>query len=149
MSEVMKGFPPSPENQVTLANWREPPLNRWAFRHVSQIVPCAMVWCGEAGGRTVVPADWIRDIVEGGDPETWTGGSFDRDMPDTWYRSKWYKHGADVHALGGFGIYGQAIYVHPVSRTVIAKCSSQPRALDWGLEAMQRAAFLAIASELG
>ena len=46
-SEVMTGFPPATEHQVTLANWRNPPFNRWAFRNVSQIVPCAMVWCGE------------------------------------------------------------------------------------------------------
>jgi len=37
----MKGFPPSPEGQVTLANWRKPPFNRWAFQHVREIVPSA------------------------------------------------------------------------------------------------------------
>jgi hypothetical protein len=104
---------------------------------------------GEAGGRQVVPADWIRDIYDGGDRETWKGGSFARDMPDVWYRSKWYKHGAGSDAISGFGIYGQALFVHPSSRTVIAKHSSQPRPLDFALDAMQTAAFLAIAAELG
>lgn len=27
---LMTGFPPAPESQVTLANWQDPPFNRWA-----------------------------------------------------------------------------------------------------------------------
>jgi CubicO group peptidase (beta-lactamase class C family) len=41
--DLMKGFPPPPERQVTLANWRKAPFNRWAFNHVSELVPCAFV----------------------------------------------------------------------------------------------------------
>jgi CubicO group peptidase (beta-lactamase class C family) len=37
----MTGFPPPPEGQVTLANWRTAPFNRWAFQHVREIVPSA------------------------------------------------------------------------------------------------------------
>ena len=37
----MQGFPPSPETQVTLANWRTPPFNKWGFQHVREIVPSA------------------------------------------------------------------------------------------------------------
>jgi hypothetical protein len=40
---LMKGFPPEKDAQVTLANWRTPPFNRWAFRHVREIVPSADV----------------------------------------------------------------------------------------------------------
>lgn len=40
-NELMQGFPPSPETQVTLANWRKPPFNRWSFQHVREIVPSA------------------------------------------------------------------------------------------------------------
>lgn len=39
----MEGFPPAPEAQVTLANWRTAPFNRWAFHHVREIVPTADV----------------------------------------------------------------------------------------------------------
>ncbi|BBK29521.1 hypothetical protein EDC65_2435 [Stella humosa] len=38
---LMQGFPPPPAGQVTLANWRTPPFNRWAFQHVREIVPTA------------------------------------------------------------------------------------------------------------
>jgi CubicO group peptidase (beta-lactamase class C family) len=38
---LMQGFPPAEEARVTLANWRKPPFNRWAFSHVREIVPAA------------------------------------------------------------------------------------------------------------
>ena len=55
--DVMRGFPPAPENQVSLANWREPPYNRWAFHHVSQVVPVAQIGRGANPG-----AELGRDI---------------------------------------------------------------------------------------
>ena len=41
MGELMSGFPPHPEQQVTLANWRTAPYCRWAFQHVREVVPSA------------------------------------------------------------------------------------------------------------
>src|SRR5437899_11267798 len=41
MDRLMNGFPPTPDAQVTLANWRTSPFNRWAFHHVREIVPSA------------------------------------------------------------------------------------------------------------
>src|SRR3954469_17327378 len=41
--DLMTGFPPTPDKLVTLSNWRTPPFNRWAFNHVSELVPCAFV----------------------------------------------------------------------------------------------------------
>jgi hypothetical protein len=43
MSDLMSTFPPPPEESVTLANWRQPPFNRWAFQHVREIVPSAEI----------------------------------------------------------------------------------------------------------
>lgn len=40
---LMKGFPPPPELQVTLGNWRKPPFNKWSFNHVCEIVPSAEI----------------------------------------------------------------------------------------------------------
>ncbi|MBK0393970.1 serine hydrolase domain-containing protein [Ramlibacter algicola] len=39
----MTGFPPPADQRATLANWRTPPFNRWAFHHVSELVPSAFV----------------------------------------------------------------------------------------------------------
>lgn len=41
MTDLMKAFPNAPENQATLANWRNGPFNQWAFQHVREIVPSA------------------------------------------------------------------------------------------------------------
>jgi len=40
---MMDAFPPAPEAQATLANWRKPPFNRWAFQHLREIVPTAEI----------------------------------------------------------------------------------------------------------
>jgi CubicO group peptidase (beta-lactamase class C family) len=44
----MRGFPPPADGQVTLANWRTSPFNRWAFHHVREIVPSADIACDPA-----------------------------------------------------------------------------------------------------
>jgi CubicO group peptidase (beta-lactamase class C family) len=41
MTRLMQGFPPPPEGQVTLANWRSPPFSRWAFQHVRELLATA------------------------------------------------------------------------------------------------------------
>ncbi len=41
MTTIMRGFPPTDDARVTLANWRLPTFNRWAFHHVREIVPSA------------------------------------------------------------------------------------------------------------
>ena len=38
MTNLMEGFPPAPDGQVTLANWRNPPFSRWAFQHVRELI---------------------------------------------------------------------------------------------------------------
>lgn len=40
-AQLMAGFPPAPDAQVTLANWRQSPFNHWAFHHVREIIPSA------------------------------------------------------------------------------------------------------------
>jgi hypothetical protein len=41
MTRLMHGFPPEPNGQVTLANWRTSPFNRWAFHHLRELLPTA------------------------------------------------------------------------------------------------------------
>ncbi len=47
--ELMVGFPPAPESQVTLANWQDPPFNRWAFRHMRELIPSQVIPAGPRG----------------------------------------------------------------------------------------------------
>jgi CubicO group peptidase (beta-lactamase class C family) len=45
----MSGAPPfGMESQVTLANWQDPPFNRWAFQHVRELIPTARIPRGDA-----------------------------------------------------------------------------------------------------
>jgi CubicO group peptidase (beta-lactamase class C family) len=45
---LMAGFPPAPDARVTLANWQDPPFNRWAFRHMREIIPSQPIPAGPA-----------------------------------------------------------------------------------------------------
>ena len=47
---LMTGFPPPPESRVTLANWQDPPFNRWAFRHMREIIPSHRIPGSPDGG---------------------------------------------------------------------------------------------------
>jgi CubicO group peptidase (beta-lactamase class C family) len=40
---LMRGAPPFGEGLVTLANWQDPPYNRWAFQHVRDLIPTARI----------------------------------------------------------------------------------------------------------
>jgi CubicO group peptidase (beta-lactamase class C family) len=53
---LMTGFPPSPGSRVTLANWQDPPFNRWAFRHMREIIPSHLIPAG-AGASPLPAAD--------------------------------------------------------------------------------------------
>ncbi len=55
---LMHGFPPLPEGQVTLANWRTAPFNRWAFHHVREILPSADIANDPAAALPLTPTPW-------------------------------------------------------------------------------------------
>jgi len=51
---LMQGFPPPPDARVTLANWQEPPFNRWSFSHMRELVPTQRISRG-SGPVTPLP----------------------------------------------------------------------------------------------
>ena len=55
--ELMTGFPPAPESQVTLANWQDPPFNRWAFRHMRELIPSQLIPARPAGPSPLPASD--------------------------------------------------------------------------------------------
>ena len=56
---LMQGFPPPADAQVTLANWQEPPYNRWSFSHMRELVPTQRIFRGH-GPVTPLLADPLR-----------------------------------------------------------------------------------------
>ena len=87
---------------------------------------------GGGGGAQIVPADWIGDLLEAGDPEAWNAGDFAPLFPgmEAHYRSKWYVRRGGAPMAFGVGVFGQNVFADPENGIVIAKASSQPAALD-------------------
>ena len=52
----------SPAGPTTLANWQDPPFNRWGFLHVDQLLPTATVRRGGSGEPLVVAERPILDL---------------------------------------------------------------------------------------
>ncbi len=52
---LMIGTPPTGDALVTLANWQDPPFNRWGFQHVRDLVPNARI--GRAAAPRALPHD--------------------------------------------------------------------------------------------
>ena len=50
----MAGPPPFGDALVTLDGWQDPPHNRWAFQHLSELVPTARIRRGP-GARELPP----------------------------------------------------------------------------------------------
>jgi len=45
---LMTGVPPFPAaSLVTLANWQDPPFNRWGFQHIRELIPTARISRGD------------------------------------------------------------------------------------------------------
>jgi len=53
---LMQGFPPPKDARVTLANWQDPPYNRWSFSHMRELVPTQRISRGTKP-VTPLPAD--------------------------------------------------------------------------------------------
>ena len=59
---LMTGPPPfPPEARVTLANWQDPPFNRWAFQHVRELIPTARISRGDGPAQPLPRAE--RDVL--------------------------------------------------------------------------------------
>ena len=76
----MQGSPPPDGRLVTLANWQDPPFNRWGFQHVRELMPTARI---RASGE---PWELPRDERKLGTARLQTAdwaGSFDQLLEET------------------------------------------------------------------
>jgi CubicO group peptidase (beta-lactamase class C family) len=51
---LMSGFPPPAESRVTLANWQDPPYNRWSFQHLRELIPTQRISRGPGSCRALL-----------------------------------------------------------------------------------------------
>jgi len=105
---------------------------------------------GRRDGTEIVPAEWIADIFEGGDPRAWEAGDFAPYFPgmEAHYRSKWYVRRGKAPMAFGVGVFGQNVFADPENGIVIAKLSSQAPPLDERLIALTMRGIEAIRHHL-
>lgn len=101
---------------------------------------------GDGGG--IVPADWVKDIREGGSLEAWKRGSMTHLFRHGSYRAKWYKANDRDHAFYAIGIHGQWIYVNPRAEVTAVKFSSQPEPVNDMMDLATLELFAKVAEEL-
>ncbi|TMJ24371.1 MAG: serine hydrolase, partial [Alphaproteobacteria bacterium] len=86
---------------------------------------------GRRNDNAIIPAAWIKDMFDNGDPKAWSDGDLisylgDRPMH---YRNQWYVL-RDRAIAFGLGVYGQNVFVDRANEIVVAKVSSQAPPLD-------------------
>jgi CubicO group peptidase (beta-lactamase class C family) len=105
---------------------------------------------GLAGGRPVVPGDWVDDTIRGapdGADAFLAGEGATGYPPGAHYRNFWWVRDPAVPFFQASGINGQNVFVHVPSQTVVAKLSTWPTAVS-PAAVPTRDAVLAIAGAL-
>src|SRR6476659_642137 len=102
---------------------------------------------GVVDGRQIVPREWVRR------PTTRDQALIDafvlppqagRAGPNACYRDFWWVYDSVAGIYCGLGINGQMLMIHRPSNTVIAKFSTWPDRMDYGLADLTDAAMLAL-----
>jgi len=90
-----------------------------------------MVLDGGVGayGHPVVPRAWIDDVRKGGVPGT-DVSAMPASLPNGSYRNQFWLSGDEHGCFFGVGIYGQYVWMNPMTDTVVATFSALPTADD-------------------
>jgi CubicO group peptidase (beta-lactamase class C family) len=102
-----------------------------------------------SGRPPVVPATWVTDTIRGASdgPMAFRALYDEPGFPaGTHYRNCWWVRDSNEPYLHGSGIYGQNVFVHVPSETVVVKLSSWPTPLDRDALSATSAAVLALSA---
>ena len=106
---------------------------------------------GSLAGREIVPREWVarlsvrdQELIDA----YGTHGDLGGPTPDAFYHDNWWIWDAERGVYAAVGMNGQGIFVHRPSRTVIAKLSTFPDALDAELFALHDAGMSALCDAL-
>lgn len=81
-------------------------------------------------GREVVPRDWISQTLEGAASDIQSVDYLQALHPGGSYRNQWWITKGEHGEFYCVGIYGQYIWIDPVTRTVVIKFSTLPMATN-------------------
>ncbi|MEM9603332.1 MAG: serine hydrolase [Pseudomonadota bacterium] len=106
---------------------------------------------GTLAGRQVLPADWVRDTLGGGDRDAFARGDFRDKLPGApiSYRNYCYWNACAEPYLFGVGIHGQAWVIDPQRALVVAVQSSHGDPQPDGAIANAIGFFSAVRDHLG
>ena len=106
---------------------------------------------GHFAGRQIVPEQWMRrpttrsqELVDAFELQRQSG----RTGPDACYRDYWWVYDSVAGIYCGLGINGQMLMIHHPSNMVIAKFSTWPDRMDYGLADLTDAGLLALCAGL-
>lgn len=96
-------------------------------------------------GERLFPADVVRHIRQGGDPDKFTGFPT---IPNGSYASQWWVFHNDHGAFAARGVHGQTIYIDPTADMVLVRFASYPRAQNGFIDPTSLPAYQAPAEYL-
>jgi CubicO group peptidase (beta-lactamase class C family) len=102
---------------------------------------------GKVDGQAVVPAAAINRIRAGGSTQAFAKAGYQQ-LPGWSYRGMWWISHNDHGAYMARGVHGQALYIDPTARVVIARFGSHPVAGNSANDPTTLPAFDAVARYL-
>ena len=100
---------------------------------------------GTIDGRRLFPADVVRRIRAGGDPQKF--GGFPT-LPGASYTSQWWVLHNENGAFAARGVHGQTIYIDPTAEMVLVRFASYPKAQNGYIDPTSLPAYQAVADYL-
>ena len=87
---------------------------------------------GKLDGHRIVPEEWVADTLAGGSDsrEAFLASGDWPELPNAFYRNKWWMLDSERPRFAALGINGQKIWIDPPTETVVVKLSTYPAALD-------------------
>lgn len=102
---------------------------------------------GNFNGEQLVPAEAVRNIRKGGDPELFAKAGY-TSLPNGSYKSMWWFFHNDNNAYAARGVHGQTIYIDPTANMVIVRLASHPQAANASNDPTSLPAYQAVADYL-
>ena len=84
---------------------------------------------GWGNGRQILPAEWVRETREDGDPTAFTG-RWAEHFPRGAYKNQFWVRDVDRQQIMARGVFGQTIHVDPESELVAVGLSSWPEFIN-------------------